>query len=162
MNPATAATSLNQVPALHKFIRSLGLSVFDYGAGKKGKIDDFYSDLGVKYLPFDPYNREEKENAASWDYLEKEGVAIVACANVLNVLDDSSLLRCINQLGYATRETTKGICFISVYHNPRFPKNLQRKGYVQRNQPPRFYIPFLEKEFDNIQVFGKFLMCSTH
>lgn len=161
MNPTTATTSLDQVSALHKFVSTLGLSVFDYGAGKKGKIDDFYHNLRLEYLPVDPFHRQPSENEKSWDRLERYGVDIVTCSNVLNVLDDSALNTCINNLGYATRETNKGLCFISVYHAPRFPRNMPRKGYIQRNWPIREYIPFLEKEFDKIWNLSKFLVCQT-
>lgn len=162
MNPATATTSLNQIPSLHKFVSTLGFSVFDFGAGKKGKIDEFYHNLRLNYLPFDPFNRDKIENANSWKKLENDGVDIVTCANVLNVLDDSDLVNCVWNLASATRQTTKGLCFVSAYHAPNKPRNLQRKGYVQRNQPIREYIPFLEKEFDKVWNLSKFLVCSTH
>lgn len=162
MNPATAKTSLNQVPALHKFVVSLGLSVFDFGAGKKGKIDSFYASQQMPrvYLPYDPFNRDKQENIASWRYLEDHGVDVVTCANVLNVLDDSDLANCIYHLSHATRQTNKGMCFVSVYHKPSNPRNLRRNGYIQRNQPISEYIPFLKKEFDKVQNVGKFLACS--
>lgn len=162
MNPATATTSLNQIPALHKFVATLGLSVFDFGAGKKGKIDEFYHNLRLPYFPFDPFNRDKKENAYSWRFLEDEGTDVVACANVLNVLNDSELENCVWNLASATRQTNKGVCFVSVYYAPRFGHNLQRKGYVQRNQPPSFYVPYLEKCFDKVWNLSKFLVCSTH
>lgn len=164
MNPATAITSLNQIPALHRFVASLGLSVFDFGAGKKGKIDIFYQHQKTPrvYLPYDPFNRDPQENTNSWEYLEDNGVDVVTCSNVLNVLDDAALAKAVNLLRYATAETTKGICFVSVYHAPSKPRNLQRKGYVQRNQPISEYIPFLQKEFDKVWNLGKFLVCSIH
>lgn len=160
MNPATAKTSLNQVPALHKFVASLDLSVFDFGAGKQGKVDEFFFQKRIQYVPYDPFNRTKENNELSWGILEVQGVDIVTCANVLNVLDDSDLVNCIHQLRYATGHTRKGMCFVSVYHAPSKPRGLRRKGYVQRNEPLSEYAPLLKKEFDKVWNVGKFLACS--
>lgn len=164
MNPATATTSLNQVPALHKFVATLGLSVFDYGAGKKGKIDAFYASLKLPrvYLPFDPFNRTREENEASIKYLEDFGVDIVTCSNVLNILEDWAMVNFIRNLAETTKETFKGVCLVSVYHKPSMPCPMPRKGYVQRNQPIAAYVKYLEKDFTKVQKLGKFLVCSTH
>lgn len=114
------------------------------------------------YLPFDPFNRTKEENTKSWRYLEDEGVDVVTCANVLNVLDDADLDSCIFNLASATRQTNKGVCFVSVYHAPSKPRNLKRKGYVQRNQPIGEYVPHLKKSFDKVWNLSKFLVCSIH
>jgi hypothetical protein len=163
MNPASAKTSLNQVPALHKFTSSLGLSVFDFGAGKKGKIDEFYASqhLPRVYLPFDPFNRDKEENTKSWKYLEDEGVDIVTCANVLNVLEDENLDPVIFNLAAATRQTFKGICFVSVYHNRRLPKNRKVGDHFQRNEPIGWYVPHLSRVFSSVDRLGQFLACKA-
>lgn len=159
MNPASAKTSLNQIPALHRLTASLGLSTFDFGAGKKGKIDDFYSDLGIRYLPYDPFNRTNEENDQSINSLEYEGTAIATCANVLNVIEDSNLAIVISRLHHWTMETTKGICFVSVYHKPSLPINRQVNGHFQRNQSIDWYIPHLKKCFSRVEKQGKLLCC---
>jgi excinuclease ABC subunit A len=100
MNPKSAATSLNQVPALHKFIASLDVSFFDFGAGKKGKIDEFYASRKAPKVAlfYDPFNRPEDENKKALEYLDQEGVDVLTCANVLNVLEDEYLERVISEI----------------------------------------------------------------
>ena len=161
MNPATATTSLNQVPALHKFVAELGMSVFDFGAGKKGKIDAFYQNRPRPhvYVAYDPFNRTREENVRAWRYLEDYGTDIVTCANVLNVLSDGDLAQACWDLRSATKHTTKETVFVSVYHNRSLPPMVQRNGYVQRNQPITEYIPFLKMEFSTVAKAGNFLMC---
>ena len=134
--------------------------MFDFGAGKKGKIDDFFFERNIRYVPFDPFNRTPESNGFAWDFLERMGTDVVTCANVLNVLDDSELEQAIRSLRYATGHSLKGMCFVSVYHAPAKPRNLRRKGYIQRNQPLSEYTPFLKKEFDKVWNVGKFLACS--
>ena len=161
MNPASAKTSLNQIPALHKFTSSLGLSVFDFGAGKKGKIDEFYANLGIKYLPFDPFNRDHQENVSSFDYLFKEGVDIIVCANVLNVIEDDHLLSVVHQLLDASMQSHKGICFVSVYHKSSLSKNRKVGDHFQRNEPICWYVPRLKKVFSSVDRLGRFLVCKV-
>jgi len=164
MNPQSAVTSINQVPALHKFLASLDVSVFDFGAGKKGEIDKFYSSLKAPlvYLAFDPFNRPSKENAEAWRYLENHGVDVVACANVLNVIEDEHLDGVISNLADAARQTHKQLCFVSVYHKASLPKNRNVRGHFQRNEPINWYVEKLKKQFDIVQKIGNFLMCQLH
>jgi Zn-finger protein len=164
MNPKSAATSLNQVPALHKFIASLDVSFFDFGAGKKGKIDEFYASRKAPKVAlfYDPFNRSEDENKKALEYLDQEGVDVLTCANVLNVLEDEYLERVISEIAELTRETHKGICFFSVYHNSRLPKNRDVRGHFQRNEPITWYVEKLKKEFDIVHKIGSFLMCQLH
>lgn len=161
MNPASAKTSLNQVPALHKFTSSLGLSVFDFGAGKKGKIDEFYWNLRMLYLPFDPFNRSKEENKESWMHLENEGTDIVTCANVLNVIENENLDSTLFNLAAATRQTFKGVCFVSVYHKTSLPKNRTVGDHFQRNEPIGWYVPHLKRVFSSVDRLGKFLVCKV-
>jgi len=161
MNPASAKTSLNQVPALHKFTASLGLSVFDFGAGKKGKIDEFYSNLGIKYLPFDPFNRDWTANQKALKELDYDKVDILTCANVLNVIEDEDFRYVIHQLLELTRATHKRICFVSVYHKHSLPKNRKVGDHFQRNEPIGWYVPYLEKSFSSVGRLGKFLVCKA-
>lgn len=161
MNPASAKTSINQVPALHKFTASLGLSTFDFGAGKEGKIDKFYSKLGLLYLPFDPFNRSKENNTESWRLLEREGTDIVTCANVLNVVEPHYLDSTLFNLASATRQTLKGVCFVSVYHNRSLPKNHKVGDHFQRNEPIGWYVPHLSRVFSSVDKLGQFLVCKV-
>jgi hypothetical protein len=169
MNPASAKTSLNQIPALvSKLMENTTLFppkafsqpvIFDFGAGKKGKLDSFFFEKQIGYLPYDPFNRSNGEN---FDALIEIGDANFAiCCNVLNVLEDDALMPTIAKLHKLTMKTKKGVCFLSVYHKPSLPINRQIKGHFQRNQPIEWYIPHLEKYFGTVRKEGKFLVCKA-
>lgn len=163
MNPASAKTSLNQVPALHKFVATMCFSVFDFGAGKKGKIDEFYRNRPCPhvYVAYDPFNRTQEENVAAWRYLEDHGTDVVTCANVLNVIEDEHLPRVIDSLADATRQTKNGVCFLSVYHKRKFAINRKVGDHFQRNQPLSWYVPHLRSKFWKVERIGNILVCST-
>lgn len=161
MNPSSAKTSLNQVPALHKFTASLGLSTFDFGAGKEGKIDEFYKTRKLLYLPYDPFNRSEEANVMAWRCLEYGGMECVTCANVLNVVEPQYLDSTLFNLAAATRQTSKGVCFVSVYHNSRLPKNRKVGDHFQRNEPIGWYVPHLSRVFSSVDKLGQFLVCKV-
>lgn len=167
MNPASAKTSLNQVPALvSKLMKNTTLFppkafsqpvIFDFGAGKKGKLDSFFFEKMIGYLPYDPFNRSNGEN---FDSLIEIGDAnFVICCNVLNVLEDDALMPTIAKLHKLTMKTKRGQCFLSVYHKPSLPINRQVKGHFQRNQPLDWYIPHLLKYFSYVDKGNGMLAC---
>lgn len=160
MNPKSAITSLNQVPALHKFVAALGLSVFDFGAGKQGKIDLFYLQKGIAFSPYDPFNRSNEENESSKAQL-LNGRDATTCANVLNVIEDEYLDSVIENLHDCTLQTSCGVCFVSVYHKAGLPKNRHVKGHFQRNEKIDWYIPHLLKRFHKVSRIGAFLRCES-
>ena len=161
MNPASAKTSINQIPALHKFTLTLALSTFDFGAGKKGKIDDLYAPKPFRYIAYDPFNRTQSENSRSITEFYDDPTDIVTCANVLNVIEDDHLGEVIAKLYSFTFETNKQVCFVSVYHNSRLAKNRKVGNHFQRNEPIQWYIPYLERYFRKVIRLGKFLCCEV-
>ena len=161
MNPASAKTALNQVPFLHKWIarsyQSRGKHVFDFGAGKEGKVDEFMKQEGIGYWPYDPFNRSEKQNKSS--ELSLAGCDFVVCSNVLNVLEDRHLDHCISELLNATCLTKNRVCYVTVYHKASLPKNRIVGDHFQRNEPLDWYKAKLEEKFDVVVKSGKVLIC---
>jgi hypothetical protein len=161
MNPASAKTSLNQVPSLHKLIAKIHPfrkpCIFDFGAGKKGKVDAFMSENGFPYLPYDPFNRDGVSNKSSLDSIQD--CDFVLCANVLNVLEDHVIDNVIKILADLTKKTKNKEVYLTVYHNPSLPKNRQVKNYFQRNEPADWYVACLEKHFKEVYLRGKILVC---
>jgi hypothetical protein len=161
MNPASAKTSVNQIPFLHKWItrsyQSRGKHVFDFGAGKEGKVDEFMKQKEFGYHPYDPFNRDPQKNESS--LLAVAGCDFVLCSNVLNVLEDEFLDEQIDSLSRITKETKMRVCYITVYHKPSLPKNRQVGDYFQRNEPLDWYKEKLEKKFDVVIKNGKVLIC---
>ena len=161
MNPASATTSLDQAPALHKFIAKTLPSkkplVFDFGAGKEGKVDEFMSHQGIFYAPFDPFNRPDIVNEGS--ILSLPACDFILCANVLNVLEDEVLDTVIAQLADFTKRTKRKQAYITVYHNSKLPTNRQVKNHFQRNEKPEWYMQHLALHFNEYYLRGKILVC---
>lgn len=164
MNAKSATTSINQVPSLHKRIvpARAGKWVFDFGAGKKGKVDEWMSEAGIFYFPYDPFNRTAWENGTALEAIIGRWCDYVLCANVLNVLEDEYLGQTIEKLANITHQTKDNVCFISVYHNSRLAKNRSVNGHFQRNEPIGWYLDHLTKHFSVItKIRGGFLKCTA-
>lgn len=161
MNPASAKTSLNQVPFLHKWIarsyQSRGKHVFDFGAGKEGKVDEFMKQKEFRYWPYDPFNRSPQTNNLSLAALP--ACDFIVCSNVLNVLEDEFLDSIINDLFWKTKQTKNRVCYVTVYHKSNLPKNRQVNGHFQRNEPLDWYKARLEEKFNMVIKNGKVLIC---
>lgn len=158
MNTASAKSSLGQVPTLAKMMLNMGISVFDYGAGKVGRTDQEFSRLGIRYLPFDPFNRSEQINKTSLASISAEAVHSIMCANVLNVVDD--LAATIASLAEITRFSETKTCYVSVYHKASLPRNRFVKGYIQRNWSPCCYVEFLKTCFSSVTQKDGILICT--
>jgi len=161
MNPASAKTSVNQVPFLHKWIarsyQSRGKHVFDFGAGKEGKVDEFMKQKEFGYWPYDPFNRSPQTNNLSLAALP--ACDFVLCSNVLNVLEDQYLETVIDELSAFAFATKARVCYVTVYHKSSLPKNRQVGDHFQRNEPLDWYKEKLEKKFDVVIKNGKVLIC---
>lgn len=160
MNPASKITAIDQVPALHKFfVKSWGTQhrVFDFGAGKMGKVDEFMRGNTSGYFPYDPFNRDGMSNQFSLDSIEE--CNFILCANVLNVLEEETLDKTIKELADLTRQTLSGFCYISVYHKSSLPKNRQVGNHFQRNELAKWYIPHLKMHFDTVYLAKGILRC---
>lgn len=163
MNPCSAKTSLNQVSALHKWMlaKDNKIPVFDFGAGKKGKVDDAFYEACTPYFPYDPFCRSSRENSDSLDANIDKETGHVLCSNVLNVLEDNVLPIVINSLFLKTSRTWLKSAYISVYHKKSLPKNRKVGNHFQRNEPIEWYIPHLQKRFSSVEKVGKFLVCKV-
>ena len=162
MNPASAKTSLDQVPALHKTIMQQrafepAVSVFDFGAGKEGKVDRFMLDSCFQYRPYDPFHRSEAQNFNS--IINAYTCDIVLCANVLNVVEDEHLTDVLSLLAKVTCHTKERKLYLSVYHNKSLPANRKVGDHFQRNQPLSWYIPHLQKWFSHVKKEKNYLTC---
>lgn len=161
MNPASAKTSLNQIPFLHKWIarsyQSRGKHVFDFGAGKEGKVDEFMEQKEFGYWPYDPFNRSEQVNNLSLTALP--ACDFIVCSNVLNVLEDQHLETAIDELSAFTFATKMRVCYVTVYHKSSLPKNRKVGDHFQRNEPLDWYKEKLEEKFDVVIKNGKVLIC---
>lgn len=172
----SAATSLNQIPALHKspivknIIRGLdreGLeaSIVDIGAGKYNRAGDFIrSEYGAAYYAYDPYNRTEEENAATLRKIETAWNDICLCANVLNVINDNEALGNVVQLcrravsDRISPKITYGVALFAVYEGNKSGIGAPTRAGYQRNLPTAAYIPLIQRYFENVEIHGKIIV----
>ena len=119
----SAATSLNQVPALIKLIEKEkafkdDMVVLDYGAGRYQTAQNYVQGIArVTYLRYDPYNLSEEDNYVALN-LKAD---IVILSNVLNVVQQREdrikiLEQCRDQMKTGAR------LYVRVYNAPRSAK----------------------------------------
>ena len=162
----SAATSLHQIPALHKskavkeWIESLHPAnriAVDIGCGKWPQdISTFMrKTYDCAYFPFDPYNMPHDTNAMTKDFIFRSGFQIALCANVLNVIDDTDAMRETIELCAVATYQRNGKAFFSIYEGDGSGiGKITRAGY-QRNMKTKEYIPILKDYFLNIEIRGK-------
>ena len=160
MNPASAKTSVNQIPRLHKeYVKMWGSTdnIFDFGAGKAGKVDQFMAEHSTQYHPYDPFNRDANTNARSLSNVSN--CFAVLCSNVINVLEDEALNVTIEQLVNLTEQVAANVCYITVYYRSNLPAGRIVGDHFQRNQPAKWYIPFLKGHFETVYLKNNIIRC---
>lgn len=144
----SAATSVNAVklPKVYGKLPPLPRNslVFDYGAGRY--TDHIRAALpGVVYIPYDPFNLPEEDNARAVYYMccamRAHLPVTVVCSNVLNVIDsDEEIQQIANQIMQFVYHTG-GTAYITVYEGNRSGIGRQTgPDQWQRNEPLRDYL----------------------
>lgn len=161
----SAATSLNQVPAIFKSpifkaeIQSGKYSaIFDFGAGKYDKTGDYCAENFPEwYLPYDPYNRPMFENAASMDFAralinDLNLSMIVVCSNVLNVIDtDAAIYDILFKCAFLA--SNDGAALFKIYEGDKSGIGGRTvKGY-QRNARTADYMDCIKQYFGNVKRY---------
>lgn len=157
MSVTSANTSLNQVPALHKwFIKNhVGglLTILDYGCGKYDKGMNYLKNRGHTVLGYDPYNRPHWANKIALFVDEQYDVGL--CANVLNVIEhDEDLLEVLEHMRkFCT------VSYFSVYEGSRDGIGRPTKKGYQRNAKAKDYVNILKGVYDNVTRHGTIFTC---
>jgi hypothetical protein len=135
---SSAATSLNQVPALHKRfvdpstampVVKPGL-VLDYGGGRYDTASAFLADHGYSPIVYDPFNRSNAHNEGALQIMRDRGPQAVLMANVLNVIDSEE--NYTDTLEHAASFAAP--LFISCYEGDRMGEGFETKKGWQRNE----------------------------
>ena len=157
----SAETSLNQVPALHRWYAArrrmsmLGAPVVvDLGAGKYDAAGEEIRDAGVQYAAYDPYNRPADENARTMHTLSVQDCDVL-CANVLNVIAEREHREGVMRV--ASRCT--GTAYFSVYQGDGSGEGRATTKGWQNNRKLASYVGELEQYFDHVERKGMVLVC---
>ena len=145
-------TSLNQVPALAKFLGDLeGVTLLDYGCGRFHKFEQFVTERGGTFFGYDKYWKSADENELAL----KCKPDIVTCANVLNVIFEEHIVEEIVQ-----RIAEYGVkALIQVYEGNKSGEGCETSKGYQRHQRASEYLPILEKYFEKIIKKGNIFLC---
>ena len=145
-------TSLNQVPALAKFLGDLeGVTLLDYGCGRFHKFEQFVTERGGTFFGYDKYWKSADENELALNCMPD----IVTCANVLNVIFEEHIIEEIVQ-ALASYQT---LTIVQVYEGDKSGEGKgTSKGY-QRHQRALCYQPLLEQYFTSVIRKGNVFIC---
>lgn len=165
----SAATSLNQVPALHKstpvrlYLESLHPSeriIVDIGAGRYSEKASNYvrETYHAAYFPSDKYNLPDETNRLTEDLINSGNLPCALCSNVLNVIDDESeVSRVILSAATATLHR-KGKAFFTVYEGDKSGIGKYTTKGFQRNAKTEAYFPLIRHWFTNVEKRGKVII----
>jgi len=167
---SSAKTSIPQVAELHKRLFNSGVYqdgqiILDWGGGAFNRAKDFVeSQKDVKFLIYDPFNRDESHNKESLNIVSQHGGAdIITLANVLNVIKEREIrISVLKDL----KKYLKGKLYISVYSAARNKDYKETEDWVgqptikgwQNAQPIVFYIPEVKEVFSNVIKKGDILV----
>lgn len=139
---SSKATSVNgkcgNLPAIYRKINfPPGTSVLDVGCGDDSCVRIIKQNLDnrIKWNGYDPYNQSDYNNNKS---LNKE-YDFCVCSNVLNVIDDESLIDIIKLMMSKANKS-----FVSIYEGKR--DGIGRQTGVdqyQRNAKRSWYVDFI-------------------
>ena len=148
----SADTSINEnkLPAIYGKLEKLNVrdcTILDYGCGKYTEhIRKWCEDRNIRYLPYDPFNQDEKVNTDSyaWALITKASGNLVVgvCSNVLNVIDNDYTIDSITD---ELRKLTN-ITFYTVYEGNRSGiGKVTKKDCWQRNEKLKSYLKFFKR-----------------
>lgn len=121
--------------------------VLDIGAGKFNNTKEAVEAIGAIYTPLDPYNRSDLENEVAW-IVQTNGLPnIILCANVLNVIEEDTVVdSIITSIIESVKISKSCTALISIYEgNKSCVGKPTGKDQYQRNEPTIHYVKRIEK-----------------
>ena len=159
-NYSSAKTSLpSNEPKGFKLIDwKKGTVNLDLGGGKTTFGTDYLKAKGVKNLIFD-FNYPAEHNKEIAEYVRKNKVDTVTCFNVLNVLDTKEAISNMCLMA-AKALKDNGTAYFQVYHKKDGKGASQNNQSYQQGEPLSFYVPFVEKYFDDVKKKSDLIIAS--
>jgi len=157
----SAATSLNQVPAvlrlINKAVRDPSAfwvytdAVLDYGGGKYDKLTTALAKMKVRNLIYDPFNRSKDHNALVLQLVKAKKASHGICSNVLNVIREPAVRQKVLR-DLARWVEPGGNVFITVYEGDKSSKGKRTTKGWQANRPAKNYLREIRKVFPYSEV----------
>lgn len=159
-NYSSAKTSLpSNEPKGFKLIDwQKGTVNLDLGGGKTTFGTDYLKKQDVKNLVFD-FNYSISHNKEIAEYVKKNKVDTVTCFNVLNVLDTDAAIENMCLMA-AKALKADGTAYFQVYYKKGGKGASQNGQSYQQGEPLSFYVPFVEKYFDDVRKKGDLIIAT--
>lgn len=159
----SAATSLKQVPALHKselFQVKPGHRNIDIGGGAYDLGTEYLArERGVKSEVYDPFNRPAEHNQRVLAEYAENPANTATVANVLNVIPEAEHRLDVIQKAY-DHTLPDGKAYFSIYEGDRSRRAAETTKGWQNNQPAQFYVDEIEQVFPRVERRGNILIAS--
>lgn len=155
-------TSLNQTPSTftnYKFDSSD--RILDYGGGRydtsKRALEETYPGITVEVV--DPFNRTEAHNQRILNEFSQNKADVITINNVLNVINSKSAIEnVISESKKYLKEN--GMAYFAIYEGDGSGEGKETSAGYQNNQKAAFYVPMVEKYYNNVVRQGSFILAS--
>ena len=155
-------TSRPQVPGLHQALIKRKMlprrsKVLDLGGGRYDLALRFLRKHGVVARIFDPFNRRAPYNEATIRWVDKAGVDVVLCANVLNVIAERGARQ---QVIKAARSALKdgGVAYFSTYEGNGTGRGALTVDGWQNNRKTKTYLREVRAVFPKAERRGSMIV----
>lgn len=150
-------TSRNQIAATFKRVQWVNGTVnADIGGGKYDLATEFLKTKGVLNLIYDPYTRSAEHNAAVIKQLKQRKADTATVNNVLNVIKEPNARELVIKQAYGAIKPD-GIAYFLIYAGDHSEMGKITTDGWQENQPPKFYMPEIQKYFPSIKLSGNLI-----
>ena len=165
-------TSLNQVPALVKYLDSknllAGSTILDIGAGRWNKTREFMKARSISYHPYDPYCLPEDVNQEFIKLkLTKRSRPKIIVSNVLCVIPEQHRRNFLDFVRKTAIEKSSQALFnldiyFSIYEGDKSGVGkLTSKNTWQNNMLTEKYLPEIGEYFSNVELIKKNIIRAT-
>lgn len=151
-------TSVNKLAAFYKKAVKAGIigyeeTVLDYGCGKNIEyLSEFADENNFAVMGYDPYHMTRKQNNTALHHANMRHVDLIACNNVLNVLDDEALRLACHKIRAIVLKYKVPVYF-TVYEGDKSGiGKATKKDCYQRNNKAQRYVEYLKDFFDKVTI----------
>ncbi len=155
-------TSRPQVPALHQALIKRKMlprrsTVLDLGGGRYDIALRFLRKHGIVARVFDPFNRRAPYNEATIRWVDKAGVDVVLCANVLNVIAERGARQQVIKAALSALKDG-GVAYFSTYEGSGTGRGATTVDGWQNNRKTKTYLREVRSVFPRAERRGAMIV----